>query len=85
MKLSSKMVIVPVFVALAVSMSACDRDANTGSKTADITETTTTGSESGDTGSGGIGMTYNGKIGIEMGGGLVMPIGGGSPQLGYGF
>lgn len=80
----TKLVIVPLFVALAVSMSACgdSHSTDTTSKTDSITQTTESDVDSS---TGGIGMTYTGKMGIELGGGLVMPMGGGAPQLGYGF
>jgi hypothetical protein len=81
----TKLVIVPVFVALAVSMSACGDSHSTDntSKTGSITQVETESSV--DDNTGGMGMTYNGKMGIDMGGGLIMPMNGGTPQLGFGF
>jgi hypothetical protein len=79
----SKIVIVPLFVALAVSMSACDR-----ASTAERTDSGTTQTQTDETAvdnTGGMGMTYTGKMGIDMGGGLVMPMNGGMPQMGIGF
>lgn len=81
----SKIVIVPIFVALAVSMSACDRG-STAERTDTGTSTTQTQTdETSVDNTGGIGMTYTGKMGIDMGGGLVMPMNGGMPQMGIGF
>lgn len=80
----TKLVIVPLFIALAVCMSACgDSHSTDNSKTSSITQVETE-SDVDDT-TGGMGMTYNGKMGIDMGGGLIMPMNGGTPQLGFGF
>lgn len=85
---SKKLVIVPVFVALTVSMSACGdpHSADNTSKSGSITQVKPTPEPNSDEGtSGGIGMTYTGKMGIDMGGGMVMPMSGGMPQMGFGF
>lgn len=80
----TNLVIVPLFIALAVSMSACgDSHSTDNSKTGSITQVETESSV--DDTTGGMGMTYNGKMGIDMGGGLIMPMNGGTPQLGFSF
>ena len=83
----SKLVIVPLFVALAISMSACDRSDWVSDETSTSHEVdgASTSPQSDDDGSSGMGMTYSGKLGIDMGGGMVTPIGGLTPQLGVGF
>lgn len=83
--ISKKLVIVPIFVALAVSMSACGdpHPAENINKSGSITQTQTKSDT--ENSSGGMGITYTGKMGIDMGGGLVMPMNGGMPQMGVGF
>lgn len=89
---SKKLVMVPIFVALVVSMSACgdshstDNANKTGSRTTTKTDNTSAQTDDSlDSTSGGMGMTYSGKMGIDMGGGMVMPMSGGMPQMGLGF
>lgn len=83
----SKFVVAPLLVALAVSMSACDRSdwVSDDTNTSHEVEGATTTSQSNDDGGSGMGMTYKGKLGIDMGDGMVTPIGGSTPQLGMGF
>lgn len=83
---SKKLVIVPLFVALTVSMSACG-DPHPTDSTVSKTDSIATQTEDNDTSTntGGMGMTYTGKMGIDLGGGMVMPMGGGMPQIGMGF
>lgn len=86
MKKLTKMVLVPLFLALAVSMSACDRSDWVSDETSTSHEVE--GASEADTGadeSGGMGVTYGGKIGYDSGGGMVTPITGGLPELGIGF
>lgn len=84
---SKKLVIVPLFVALSVSMSACGDPRPTDSTVSktDSIATQTEDSDSSTSNTGGMGMTYTGKMGIDLGGGMVMPMGGGMPQMGMGF
>jgi hypothetical protein len=80
--IAKKFVLVPLFLALTISMAACGERSSEDTTQTTTRETTT--ADTTDDGSSGIGMTYSGKLGIDMGGGLVMPLGG-TPQLGYGF
>ena len=83
----SKFVFAPLLVALALSMSACDRSdlVSDESSTSHEVEGASTTPQSSEDGGSGMGMTYSGKLGIDMGGGLVMPLSGGMHQLGVGF
>lgn len=86
---------VPLFLVLALSMSAC-HGSHAGesplpepvadSECYRTANGVTCPSDDDDAhNAGGLGMTYTGKIGIDLGGGIVMPMGGGMPQMGMGF